>query len=131
DDAAAAQPEDSRRDSCRRGHQENDEEHARPRARTSAAGVTGADSLRGGVFLRSGHEMGAPGRPGSCPGQGLRGAVTDSATSGPMEQPADRHAEHRERKRRPRMPMHGAALRKPEMSGGRPTKKKPRRRRKK
>ena len=66
-----------------------------------------------------------------APGQGLRGAVTDSATSGPMEQPADRHAEHRERKRRPRMPMHGAALRKPEMSGGRPTKKKPRRRRKK
>ncbi len=29
------------------------------------------------------------------------------------------------------MPMHGAALRKPEMSGGRAAKKKPRRKRKK
>jgi len=48
-----------------------------------------------------------------------------------MEHPADRHAEHRDRKRRPRMPMHGAALRKPEMSGGRAAKKKPRRKRKK
>src|SRR5207245_366600 len=58
-------------------------------------------------------------------------AAGDALRRAEMEHPADRHAERRDRKRRPRMPMHGAALRKPEMSGGRATKKTPRRKRKK
>jgi len=61
----------------------------------------------------------------------VSGAAGAARRRAEMEHPADRHAEHRDRKRRPRMPMHGAALRKPEMSGGLSTKKKPRRRRKK